>query len=572
MSSSSGQESATSTDITSSTSSSNIPTPFSQQQSSSSETKFFRQASSDGRYSSGSLEALSRRGSNPDTPENTLDVKQLNEYAVGNARPHQQVVVAASSSAFASPQQIIDRSKSVCACSCTGWAEICIRRPTGNMSWVMRIQNQISLDTNQTHESLHDIISLFMPSLGGVFGPDFLDEPVDGAGGADTASVTGSVVDVQRKVSVASSDVSDTKSQDDDGARRDSVRLRAATSTPPPPTTEDSGNGIVASSSGPIDIPKQTQPLKESAGSFSDVEPEHDEENPDVPFDDEDSRSRNPVRRVNSSPEMSSTWRHPYHGQKGGSGTVGSQMPEYPYDEDLSMELEQQQKKKNFGKDTRLSCEAIPEEIAGSTPPSQPESVKESDDGGTLQSKLALKAASTAMSTVKVPQPEVTAAKSTVLTQSSSFPVEAIVTASTMPSGALSPHNVPPKKQLSADDVVQLPEAPTVLGNPKIKLPMDMPKVTTKPPHSPAPLSPRLLAKNAANKIASFAPSVVGGGGGGTSGGSGGSGAGNTGTGGSGSGNGSDMIRGRSKTISVVREYDSRENHKWKSGGSKCYT
>lgn len=446
------------------------------------------------------------------------------------------------------------------------------------MSWVMRIQNQISLDTNQTHESLHDIISLFMPSLGGVFGPDFLDEPVDGVGGADAAST--SVMDVRRKVSVASSDVSDTKSQDDDGARRDSVRLRATTSTPPPlPSTEDTnaGNGIVASSSGPIDIPKQTQPLKESAGSFSDVEPEHDE-NSDVAFDDEDSRSRNPVRRVNSSPEMSSSWRHPYHGQKGGGSTVGSQMPDYPYDEDLSMELEQQQKKKSFGKDTRLSCEAIPEEIAGSTPPSQPESVKETDCGGTLQSKLTLKAASEAMTTVKQPQPEVTAAKSTVLTQSSSFPVEAIVTASTIPSGVISPQNVPPKKQLSADDVVQLPDAPTVLGSgaPKIKLPMDMPKVTTKPPHSPAPLSPRLLAKNAANKIASFAPSVVGGGGGGGGGGtSSGSGNGNAniGNGGAtGSGNGgSDMIRGRSKTISVVREYDSRENLKWKSGGSKLY-
>lgn len=430
------------------------------------------------------------------------------------------------------------------------------------MSWVMRIQNQISLDTNQTHESLHDIISLFMPSLGGVFGPDFLDEPsVDGCGAdPSSTSVSGSVVDGRRKVSVASSDVSDTKSQEDDSARRDSVRLRAANTPPPPPSTEDTnaGSGIVASSSGPIDIPKHTQPLKESAGSFSDVEPEHDEENPDVTFDDEDSRSRNPVRRVNSSPEMSSSWRHPYNNQK----TVGGS-----YDEDLSMELEQQQKKKSFGKDTRLSCEAIPEEIAGSTPPSQPESVKETDIGGTLQSKLSMKAASEAMATVKLPQPEVTAAKSTVLTQSSSFPVEAIVTASTIPAEALSPQNVPPKKQLSADDVVQLPEAPTVLGNPKIKLTMDMPKVTTKPPHSPAPLSPRLLAKNAANKIASFAPSVVGGGGGGGTSGGSSSAIGSTGNGGSGNG-GSDMIRGRSKTISVF-PYDSRENHKWKSGGSK---
>lgn len=29
-----------------------------------------------------------------------------------------------------------------CHCICQGWAEINIRRPTGNISWVMRIENR----------------------------------------------------------------------------------------------------------------------------------------------------------------------------------------------------------------------------------------------------------------------------------------------------------------------------------------------------------------------------------------------------------------------------------------------
>lgn len=31
----------------------------------------------------------------------------------------------------------------VCSCWCQGWAEILVRRPTGNTSWVIRIQNQL---------------------------------------------------------------------------------------------------------------------------------------------------------------------------------------------------------------------------------------------------------------------------------------------------------------------------------------------------------------------------------------------------------------------------------------------
>lgn len=378
----------------------------------------------------------------------------------------------------------------------------------------MRVQNQISVDT-PNEVPLQDLIALFMPSMGGVFGSDFL---------ADNSFLNSStlspetIIDHQQKISVLSNELSDVKSSDELKKAVENIMPAKQQSVSPPSETATS----------PIDIPKQSQPKKEAAGSFSDVEPEKEDENTDVAFEDDESRLRNPVRRVNSSPEMSSSWKNPFLGQKGpiGSGPGGGATGQE--DEGLNVDGEQQQKKKSFGKDMRVSCEAIPEEIAGSTPPSHPDSVKE------VESSL---------------HPKVLIASASTLVPSSSFPTE--TTPDTKQS--LQTHSQsPPKKQLSADDAL-LPSKSDHKADQsatsKLKLPMDMPKVTTKPPHSPAPLSPRLLAKNAANKIASiqFAPSV-----------------------GSGSNTANDMYpRGRSKTISVVREHDNRDNSKWTFRGSK---
>lgn len=510
----SGQESSS---TTSSISSSTVPTPY--HQSTDSGSRFFRQTSNDARFSStsGSLEFLSRRGSNPDTPDNT-------ESFINSARSNQSI----ASNLQTSPQQIPDRSKQqTCSCSCTGWAEICVRRPTGNISWIMRVQNQMSIDT-PNEVPLQDLITLFMPSYGGVFGSDFL---------ADSSFLNSStlspdtITDKQRKIAVLSNELSDVKSQEEQKkkeAESSDVPVKQKSISPPSETVTS-----------PIDIPKQSQPKKETAGSFSDVEPEKDDENPDVAFeDDEASRLRNPVRRVNSSPEMSSSWKNPFLGQKNpigsnsGSGTGQD-------DEGANMnEGEQQQKKKSFGKDMRVSCEAIPEEIAGSTPPSHPDSVKEVESS--LHPKV-LVASATAVT-----------AKPATLVPSSSFPTSETVTDTKQ---SLQTHSQsPPIKQHSADDALIPCKSDQKADQPatsKLKLPMDMPKVTTKPPHSPAPLSPRLLAKNAANKIASiqFAPSA-----------------------GAASNNGDAYHRGRSKTISVVREHDNRENSKWTFRGSKLIT
>lgn len=59
-------------------------------------------------------------------------------------------------------------------------------------------------------------------------------------------------------------------------------------------------------------------------------------------------KSRNPVRRSNSSPEMSASWKSPLALENENSNEV--------------------KKKQNYNKDHRLNCEAIPEEM-GTTPP-----------------------------------------------------------------------------------------------------------------------------------------------------------------------------------------------------------
>lgn len=95
-----------------------------------------------------------------------------------------------------------------------------------------------------------------------------------------------------------------------------------------------------------------------------------------------------------------------------------------------------------------------------------------------------------------------------------------------------------PKKQLSADDALQLTQSVETnltiqpITNPtlSLKLPTDTSKVTKKPPQSPAPLSPRLLARNkiAANLLSGLDGNLD---------------------------NNNEVPRGRSKTISVVREH-----------------
>ncbi|XP_055905756.1 tuberin [Eupeodes corollae] len=442
---SSGTESGTSTDLTSTSTSS------------SSQHQTHRQTSNS---SSASLEALSRRGSNPE-PENRIESSSV----LGNSLNQ---LSHASSGTMSSQQP-------TCARSCTGWAEIYIRRPTGNISWIMHIQNPIANDCLGTDLPLSDLTSLFLPTMhGGVFGPDFVEEAklLSPAPPIPTLSPR-EPYDQERPRRL-------------DAAKLAVARVRAL-------QRQEEVTSAVSAASGPIDIPKSSKRGKDPSGSLSDGEA--DEEG--AAFEDGRSRARNPVRRVNSSPEMSSSLRKP----TGKDFNISGQMAGNQLDQ------EEASKKKvvvggGYSKDIRVSCEAIPEEIAGSTPPSQADSLKDEKDDPAK----------------KKPESSGLGGKEPSL----------------------------PPKQHSADDVTNQMSTNPVTGSASatnLKIPLDLQKLNTSAKQSAAPLSPRLLAKNAAIKVASFSSNVGGGAGGGL---------------GDYGNNNMDMIRGRSKTISVVREVNGK--------------
>ncbi|XP_058457517.1 tuberin isoform X2 [Malaya genurostris] len=569
-----------STDLTSSTSSSSAATPFPHGTAAAAlNNRFFRQGSQEG-YSLGSLEILSRRGSNPDaTAEN------ITTAGTDQQQSHPNLTVARSESALMTtlgnklilPQQqqqqqqqnqqngngtiasggSMEKPIQLCACSCTGWAEICIRRPTGVLSWMMRVQNQLHYDSSMGEFPLQDLTTLFVPSLGGgIVGADFIG-------------------DFQKNVSLINTNApaseSSTTSLNIDEA--DSITKQILPQAAPPASItpkakvsisdevfeirkddessdmgDDDGTEDVTTagvdrtgSTGPIDIPR---PAKKDDENDEPNDTRDEDVDPDVEFDDPEGRSRNPVRRVNSSPEMRSNWKSQFINKSNKETSVG---PAGATGESLesSTESEGQQKKKNYGKG--VSCEAIPEEIAGSTPPSVPKPATTTDSNESLTVR--------ASGNVKH-QADFTSSGAT-LHPSASLPES---------SGSEASNATIPRKQHSADDALVTRTEGTsssteTIASPammqpitqtlsssslNLKLPMD--KVTTKPPQSPAPLSPRLLVRNPINgKLSSSgtaSPSFPAMSGGIHS-------------------NENDLPRGRSKTISVAREHYNRDNLKW---------
>lgn len=192
------------------------------------------------------------------------------------------------------------QEKETCNCWCSGWAEIYIRRPTGDVSWIMRIENSVTFTHDIYDFPLNDVSTLFRPSL----------MP------AETNPLAKPPLGRQ---------MSEEENNEEQIA---------------------SGSNVSSQES-----PRQTPSRQNSKDSV--------DEDMDTVYDDS-SRSRNPVRRSNSSPEMSASWKNPFLHQKPS------------LDEDAkSSDDEGGKKSKGYSKDMRVSCEAIPEEIAGSgtTPP-----------------------------------------------------------------------------------------------------------------------------------------------------------------------------------------------------------
>lgn len=206
------------------------------------------------------------------------------------------------------------------------------------------------------------MVSLFLPTHhGGVFGPDFLQ-----AENLEEINAVSKEIKETVQNEPLKHELSMTKSLEE--------RPKTVTKARALQRQEEISSSVQAvAGTQAIDIPKMTASGKRGkealCGSVSDGEA--DEEY--LAIEGGQMRARKPVRRVNSSPEMSSSWRNTFLANKPAplsQETVAA--VEANSETELHAQHQQQllQKKKSV-QYSKVSCEAIPEEIAGSTPPQQ---------------------------------------------------------------------------------------------------------------------------------------------------------------------------------------------------------
>lgn len=218
-----------------------------------------------------------------------------------------------------------------CACFCSDWSEITIRKPSSMVSWLMKFENKISLN-DDFNFSAHDLEGLFS---------DYKIDPGNPNG-----------ILVRKRNEGSESSLTDLplektlekfSSRDDEGIVKIPLQSTASDST------------VYSLQTQPINIPSKQEAESEIIDD-------------DVSYNDEDSDDlkRNPVRRVNSSPEMRSNWKmanKASSNSKSGSSSKDTISDEHD-DTIKSGEVDMQQKKKtSYSKEAKVSCEAIPEEV-----------------------------------------------------------------------------------------------------------------------------------------------------------------------------------------------------------------
>jgi Tuberin/Rap/ran-GAP len=219
-----------------------------------------------------------------------------------------------------------------CSCYCSDWVEIIIRRPTGMLSWLMKFQNQVGTFANEF--SFHDLKGLFS---------EYELDPENPNGILCKKKKEDEKFDSSNEVSL-------------------SERLSSTNEVikiPLQSTASDSA--VFNSTTQPINIPATLPKSNADKELIEDEDASYE--------DDSDDMKRNPVRRVNSSPEMRSNWKvnMSNRGNNSKDSKSGSSSTVTDEQEDLGKNCEneavQQKKKTSYSKETKVSCEAIPEEI-----------------------------------------------------------------------------------------------------------------------------------------------------------------------------------------------------------------
>ncbi|XP_063618716.1 tuberin [Cydia splendana] len=234
-----------------------------------------------------------------------------------------------------------------CPCWCADWAEVHVRSPSGDVSWLMRVQNQMGWENQES--SLQDILALLAPA------PAPPSSASSGIG--DTSTNNASESESRSRSGSSASQAAHAqdlhKSSSDSVVAGERKAPHAATHCIGPPHQPQ------RMSTQPINIPGS--PVRGAA---------HDD---DMLLYVPEGKSRHPVRRSNSSPEMSS-WKLPRDSPTALEPPAAdpSLLILLPGTEPTQSQSLHASKKANKKSDMRVSCEAIPEEMSGSSPLAAP--------------------------------------------------------------------------------------------------------------------------------------------------------------------------------------------------------
>ncbi|XP_068632224.1 tuberin isoform X2 [Battus philenor] len=245
-----------------------------------------------------------------------------------------------------------------CPCWCGGWAELHVRSPTGDVSWLLRLQNQMSWSQLQEWP-LQDVLAVLSPPASVT-----LDDPLQNHVGAEEARVRGDASAGHASHATHATHATNThQATVNDLHKSSSDSVVAGERRPPHAAThcilpQPQPARICTQ---PINIPGS--PQRQSSSSTTDDD--------DLLLVVPEGKSRHPVRRSNSSPEMSSSWK-----------LCAREDDELPVDPDEMILLPRCEpttaamtlhatKKAAKKSDMRVSCEAIPEEISGTSPLAQ---------------------------------------------------------------------------------------------------------------------------------------------------------------------------------------------------------
>ncbi|XP_060802820.1 tuberin [Amyelois transitella] len=218
-----------------------------------------------------------------------------------------------------------------CPCWSANWAELHVRTPTGDVSWLVRGQNQETFE--QLMEwGLLDVAAMLQPATGAATATHDQTSESPPRSRSGSGSTQGRSQDLHK--SSSDSVVS--------GERRPPLAASHCIVPPHP----------VRSSTQPINIP--SSPQRQSSSSTTDDD--------DLLLIVPEGKSRHPVRRSNSSPEMSSSWKLARDSPELDDDIL---LPSCEPAGTMSMALHAS-KKAAKKSDMRVSCEAIPEEMGTS--------------------------------------------------------------------------------------------------------------------------------------------------------------------------------------------------------------